>query len=134
MLDLRIHHVSIVVTDLERAVAFYQKAFGLERIPRPPFKIKGAWLVCHGIQIHLILYPEGSFRTRPVIDNNDGHFSFHTRDFYGILDHLLAQGFREDVAEDDPMRLFVIRDGAAGFPQLYLCDPDGNIIEINGAP
>jgi hypothetical protein len=25
------------------------------------------------------------------------------------------------------------RDGPAGFPQLFLLDPDRNIIEINGA-
>lgn len=134
MLDLRVHHVSMVVTDLERSVAFYQKAFGLERLARPPFKTEGAWLACHGIQIHLILYPQGTFRTSGTIDNSDLHFSFHTRDFYGVLDHLLEQGFREDVAEDDPMRLFVIREGLAGFPQLYLLDPDRNIVEINGAP
>jgi glyoxylase I family protein len=134
MLDLRVHHVSIVVTDLERSVAFYQRAFGLERLARPPFKTEGAWLVCHGIQIHLILYPQGTFRAAATIDNNDAHFSFHTRDFYGVLDHLVAEGFREDAEEGDPMRLFVIREGLAGFPQLYLMDPDRNIVEINGAP
>jgi len=26
------------------------------------------------------------------------------------------------------------RDGPAGFPQVYLLDPDNNIIEVNGAP
>jgi hypothetical protein len=28
----------------------------------------------------------------------------------------------------------VRRDGPAGFPQLFILDPDRNIIEINGAP
>lgn len=134
MLDLRLHHVSIVVTDLERSVAFYQKAFGLERLPRPPFKTQGAWLDCHGQQIHLILYPQGTYRANEAIDNNDVHFSFHTRDFYAILDHLLAQGFHEGPDENDPMRLYVLRDGPAGFPQLYLRDPDRNVVEVNGAP
>jgi hypothetical protein len=41
---------------------------------------------------------------------------------------------REDAAEDDPMRIMVRRDGPAGFPQLFVLDPDRNIIEINGAP
>jgi hypothetical protein len=27
-----------------------------------------------------------------------------------------------------------VRRGPAGFPQLFLLDPDRNIIEINGAP
>jgi len=134
MLDLRVHHLSIVVTDLERSVEFYQQAFGLERLARPPFKTEGAWLSCHGFQIHLIHYPQGTFRETGTIDNNDTHFAFHTRDFDGILDHLVGLGFREDAEEGDPMRLFVLRQGLAGFPQLYLLDPDRNIVEINGAP
>lgn len=134
MLDLRLHHVSIVVTDLERSVAFYQKAFGLERLARPPFKTVGAWLACGDLQIHLILYPQGTFRAQSAIDNNDIHFAFNTREFYVILDHLLAQGFREDVDVDDPMHIYVLREGLAGFPQLYVRDPDRNMVEINGAP
>ena len=43
---------------------------------------------------------------------------------------LTVNGFREDAAENDPMRVIVRR---TGFPQLFLLDPDRNIIEINGA-
>ena len=32
------------------------------------------------------------------------------------------------------MRVMVRRGGPAGFPQLFVLDPDRNIIEINGAP
>jgi hypothetical protein len=42
-------------------------------------------------------------------------------------------GFRADAAEDDPKRMILKRTGMAGFPQLYLIDPDHNIIEVNGA-
>ena len=31
-------------------------------------------------------------------------------------------------------RVMIRRDGPTGFPQLFLLDPDRNIIEINGAP
>jgi hypothetical protein len=61
-------------------------------------------------------------------------FCLRTDDFEGALDVLTANGFREDAAEDDPMRVMIRRDGPAGFPQLFLLDPDRNIIEINGAP
>ena len=47
---------------------------------------------------------------------------------------LIVNGFREDAAEDGPMRVMVRRDGPADFPQLFILDPDRNIIEINGAP
>ena len=81
----------------------------------------------------MILHPPGSFRSGNI-DNDDCHFAFRTDDFDGALATLTANGFREDAAEDDPMRVMVRRNGLAGFPQLYLLDPDRNIIEINGAP
>lgn len=134
MLGLGVHHVSLVVTDLERSIAFYQSVFGLERLSRPPFKMPGAWLASGPLQIHLVANAEASFRPHPTVDNNDWHFAFRTDDFDAVLKHLLATGFREDAAEDDPHRILVLRQGLAGFPQLYVRDPDNNVIEVNGAP
>jgi glyoxylase I family protein len=133
MAQLALHHVNVIVTDLPRSLDFYQKLFGLTIIERPPFKNAGAWLGCGAVQVHLSLYPPGSFRTGNV-DGADCHFAFRTDDFDGVLATLTANGFREDAAEDDPMRVMVRRNGPAGFPQLFLLDPDRNIIEINGAP
>ena len=75
----------------------------------------------------------GFFRTGNI-DNDGCHLAFRTDDFDGALATLTANGFREDAAEDDPMHVTVRRDGPAGFPQLFILDPDRNIIEINGAP
>ena len=133
MPEFQLHHVSIVITDLHRSVDFYQSLFGFERLERPPFKTQGAWLACGAVQIHLIQYPPGTFRTRPI-DTSDGHFCLRTDDFDGVLAGLVAKGFREDGDPDDPSFIVVIRNGAAPFPQLYLRDPDRNIVEINGAP
>jgi glyoxylase I family protein len=133
MAQLALHHVNVIVSDLPRSLAFYQKLFGLTMLPRPPFKNAGAWLACDTLQVHLSLYPPGSFRTGNV-DAADCHFAFRTDDFESALDVLTANGFREDAAEDDPMRVMIRRDGPAGFPQLFFLDPDRNIIEINGAP
>jgi glyoxylase I family protein len=144
MAQFALHHVNLIVTDLPRSLAFYQNLFGLTIMERPPFKSVGAWLACGALQVHLTLHPPGSFRTGNI-DNDDGvhlmkpmpqlcHFAFRTDDFDGALATLTANGFREDAAEDDPMRVMVRRNGPAGFPQLYLLDPDRNIIEINGAP
>jgi glyoxylase I family protein len=140
MAQLALHHVNLIVTDLPRSLAFYQNLFGLRIMERPPFKSVGAWLACGALQVHLTLHPPGSFRTGNI-DNDDcalwprfPHFAFRTDDFDGALATLTANGFREDAAEDDPMRVMVRRNGPAGFPQLYLLDPDRNIIEINGAP
>jgi glyoxylase I family protein len=82
--------------------------------------------------VHLIVHRPGPFRTGNI-DNDDCHFAFRTNDFDRALATLTANGFREDAAENDPMRVMVRRNSPAGFQQLFLLDPDRNIIEINGA-
>ena len=134
MPELMLHHVSIIVRDLDISLPFYRDVFGLTPITRPPFPFPGAWLGCGALQIHLIVYPGGSFRTSNKIDRNDLHFAFRTDDFDGIVGRLQSMGFDVDAAEGDPKKIFLNRQALAGFPQLYLLDPDRNIIEINGAP
>lgn len=128
-----LHHVALVTTDPERSAAFYQSIFGLKRLARPPFKIEGVWLDCGpSLQLHLTKHLPGNFRTAGV-DNNDVHFAFRTDDFEGVLERLTGAGFREDASEDDPHRVLINRSGMAGFLQLYVMDPDRNIIEVNTA-
>jgi glyoxylase I family protein len=100
MAQLVLHHVNVIVTDLLQSLDFCQKLFGLTTIERPPFKNAGAWLACGALQVHLSLYPPGSFRTGNI-DGADCHFAFRTDDFDGALATLTATGFREDAAEDD---------------------------------
>ena len=69
----------------------------------------------------MIVHLPGSFRTGNI-DNDDCHLAFRTEDFDGALATLTAHGFRDDAAEEDPMRVMVLRNGL-GFPQLYLLDP-----------
>ena len=78
MAQLALHHVNLIVTDLPRSLAFYQNLFGLTIIERPPFKGAGAWLACGALQVHLTLYPSGSFRTGNV-DGADSPFCFPHR-------------------------------------------------------
>ena len=133
MVEVRLHHVAVIVTDLARSAPFYQQLFGLAPIARPPFSIPGLWLGVGDLQVHLTVYAPGNFRSRQV-DNDDVHFAFNTRDFEGFVAHAQAMGFSEDAPRDDPMHMILKRQGMAGFPQLYLMDPDRNIIEVNGAP
>ena len=55
-------------------------------------------------------------------------------DFEATVDKLAAAGIRESDDEQEPLRMVLRPAGAAGFPQLFLIDPDNNLIEINGAP
>ncbi|SMX40828.1 VOC family protein [Maliponia aquimaris] len=133
MPHLRLHHVSLPVRDLARAAAFYEGALGLERLERPGFGFTGLWYACGDGQLHLIVNPEGSYRSGPVT-GQDAHFALATADFDGALSRLEAVGYSAETAPDDPRHLRVKRDSDAGFAQVFLMDPDGHLVEINRAP
>ncbi len=128
-----IHHVLVLTVDLQRSLAFYVDVLGLRPVDRPAFPHDGAWLQAGATQVHLLLYPGGSFRDRGDVDPNDVHFALRVDDFEAALRELGRHGFREDAADGDPKRLVVRRQGIAGFPQVYMLDPDRNIVEINSA-
>ena len=132
--DLLLHHVSYPVRDVERSAKFYQDIFELSLLPRPDFGIDGVWLECGDRQIHLVSNPKsGTFRLDKNIDIADVHFAFRTDDFESMVEKLSDHGYSETLPKDDPKWLLVIREGLAGFPQLYLLDPDRHTIEVNSA-
>ena len=132
MSDLRLHHVAVVVRDVERSLHFYRDFLGLSAKPRPAFQVGGAWLDASDREVHLVAHPGGTFRTGPC-DTDDIHFACNTADFEGFLARAAAHGFSEAAVGDDPMRMIVRRNSLAGYPQAYLLDPDRNIVEVNGA-
>ncbi len=128
-----IHHVSLATTDLARAAEFYGNVIGLKQLQRPPLRSKGVWFECGSLTLHLIANPAGSFRDSTRIDPRDMHFALRVEDFEAAIGELASKGFRQDAAEDDPMRIAIDRESLAGFPQAYVLDPDRNVVEINGA-
>ena len=55
MQPLAVHHVSIMVPDVEKALDFYTDVLGLEQRPdRPELGIGGAWLDAGPQQLHLV--------------------------------------------------------------------------------
>ena len=128
-----LHHASVITTDLERSLEFYRDVLGLVPIDRPPFDIAGVWLACGPSQLHLTVYPAGNFRRKSTIDINDTHFALRVSDFDETLRLLNGKDFHEDLPEGDAKRLVVKRTGPVGFPQIYLLDPDGHVLEINAA-
>ncbi len=133
VMEILLHHVAVITRDLDRSAHFYEHVLQFQRIVRPPFSIDGRWLSAGpSLQIHLTVYPQGNFRSGPV-DNDDVHFALRTDDFEAAVSRLVAAGYNPDAAPDDPMRMILKRTGPAGFPQLYVMDPDRNIMEINGA-
>ncbi|WP_423067419.1 VOC family protein [Devosia sp. CN2-171] len=132
MPSLMLHHVSIPITNIDRSLAFYRDIFELQPLPRPNFPIGGAWLACGDRQVHLVEHADATFRNGDI-DNNDIHFAFRTDDFDAVVAKLEAHGFSQTAPNDDPRRIMMKRTGAAGFAQLYVLDPDRNVVEVNAA-
>ena len=125
-----LHHVSLPVTDLARARSFYANVLELAEIERPPFDFPGAWYQVGDRHLHLIVSENLTFRPTNAINSRDIHFAIRVRSYRGALQHLAANGY----SASSPDERFKLREnpaGTAGFPQVYLLDPDRNVIEIN---
>jgi catechol 2,3-dioxygenase-like lactoylglutathione lyase family enzyme len=117
-----LHHVGLVVTDLTAAKAFYGGMLGLQELPRPAFDFGGAWYALNDRQLHLIVHPPAlALRGTNEIDPRDGHVALRVADFEAALGHLKAHGV--------PVR--ASRNNLTPWAQIYVTDPDGNVIELN---
>lgn len=128
-----LHHVSLPVTDVERSRRFYREVMGLSEIARPPFDFPGAWfaLGTAGQQLHLIAGgTTPTLRGSKPVDSRDIHFAVRVENFAAAQRALEVLGYAVDAA-DDLMRMKLNPKATAGFPQIYILDPDHNVIEIN---
>lgn len=129
----QLHHVTLTVSDLERSRRFYREVLGLAEIPRPNFPFPGAWFDVSGAQqLHLIVHDRSTFREGKPLDTRDIHFAVRVSGYWETVEELLSRGYREDSA-DEFRKLIVNPKATAGFPQIYILDPDRHVIEINAA-
>jgi glyoxylase I family protein len=110
---LAVHHVSINVSDVEAAVAFYTGTLGgTLRGDRPDFGIGGAWIDLGGQQVHLV--------EAPVPRNLGQHFAIQVGDLDAVVDELRAKGVEvADAVSVGPNR------------QTFIDDPSGNPVELH---
>jgi glyoxylase I family protein len=126
-----IHHIALTVTDIKRSRRFYREILAIEEVPRPPFPFAGAWFQFgDSQQIHLIAHSHATFRDKPL-DTRDVHFAVRVPSYQAAVEFLRAKGFREDADPDDPYRMILQPRPITGYPQIYICDPDRHVIEIN---
>jgi glyoxylase I family protein len=118
----KIHHVSLAVRELAPAKAFYSK-LGFQEIERPPFASTGTWyaLGSGGQQLHLLQFPSGETLRESKIDSTDGHFAIWVKSFSKTVEALEAASIPYEARPNS----------VAGFTQIYILDPDKNIIEFD---
>ena len=130
-----LHHVSVPVRNLERSKQFYREILGLEEIPRPNFPFGGAWFrLAEKQELHLILeHTDATYRGGKGIDPGDYHLAVRVRSYRDTLAFLSSKGYREDLPDQDPLKVRPVPKPITGYPQIYILDPDRHLIEINAA-
>lgn len=113
-----IHHVSVLVSDTGKALAFYRDLLGLDLAVRPELGFAGAWLTVGAGQIHLIELPDpDSARDAPQHVGRDRHLALAVTDLPGIERRLREAGV-------------AVRPSRSGRAALFCRDPDGNGVEL----
>lgn len=117
---LKLHHASLIVEDLNIALAFYREVLGLEvDEARPDLGYPGAWLILPGQQqIHLMqLENPDSKNERPEHGGRDHHVAFAVSSIEKIASSL------------DELEM-PFSKSKSGRKALFCRDPDGNALEF----
>ncbi len=118
---MQIHHVSLIVADTGRALAFYRDLLGLPQAERPDLGFHGAWLAVGDRQIHLLELPNPDAVTgRPEHGGRDRHLALVCDDLDALIARFEAAGIRYTRSR-------------SGRPAIFCRDPDGNAIELIAA-
>ena len=121
----QISHVSVTVTDVAKARDFYTGLLGLTEIPRPAFEFPGIWYSLGGdLQLHIILNDQ---LVRPAVERETiqaryPHFALWTDDCDATAKRISDVGL--------PCRDVI--SGPTGLRQVFVKDPDGNMVEFLG--
>lgn len=118
--DIRLHHVSLIVSDTSRSLGFYRDVLGLaEDASRPDLGYPGAWLKAgEGLQVHLLELPNPDpVERRPAHGGRDRHVAFSVPDLDTLRKRLDAHHIAYTLS----------RSGRAA---LFCRDPDGNACEL----
>jgi catechol 2,3-dioxygenase-like lactoylglutathione lyase family enzyme len=132
-----IHHVNLESRNVRKTAAFYTAILGMEEkdwifpatrgyLPGDPGKLAlfGDGRGSH-TGLHLI-HPDPDFADRNNLMHNPsigGHVAFEVSDLEAVKSRLREAGIR--YSDAGPFAI-------PGYTHIYLEDPDGNLIEVNG--
>ena len=113
----RIDHVTILVTDIDRARRFYTAVLGLTEVPRPEsFDFPGAWFQIGPTVLHVLGKPQADTLS-------PRHFCLWVADIQAAARHARDAGCEVKWQASHKI---------PGIDRFFLYDPDSNRIEIQG--
>ena len=118
---IKINHVALVVSNLEKACEFYEKELGLEAIPAFLFDYPTAFFKFNEEQqLHLTEWEDKfSFRGHICVQVDDINAIFFRMKELGVIDTSPWGKVRQ------------LPDGAI---QMFVRDPSGNLVEFSSDP
>ena len=113
-----VNHVSVLVSDTERALAFYHGLLGLPLLARPELGFPGAYLDAGNAQLHLLeLAPPQPPGGAAGHGGRDRHVALDVADLDEAAAALQAAGIGYTLSR-------------SGRRALFCRDPDGNALEL----
>ncbi len=109
-------HTALLISDLERAEAFYESVLSLAKIERS-LSYAGAWYAVGDSQLHLIV--------AETLAPQEAHPKWGRRPHLAIAIPDLDAAIAHLNAAHCPLQM-----SASGRRALFVQDPDGNIIEL----
>jgi len=112
-------HLSVLVADAEKALAFYQEILGLQTVDRPNLGFPGYWLdLQNGQTIHLMqLNNPYTDIERPEHGGRDFHFALRVKALDAFVEQLEQRGLP-------------FTQSKSGRKALFFKDLDNNVIEL----
>lgn len=119
MAATRINHVSIHADDLEVSARFYEELFGMRRVAAPRFRERVVWLALGDQQLHI-------FERGDVEAPRAHHLGLDVDDFEAVYRKAKERGLLEGDTWHQAVRYH-----PAGWVQMYIRDPAGNLVEVD---
>jgi glyoxylase I family protein len=117
-INLKLHHVSLIVSNTEEALKFYRDILGLKTCQRPDLPFPGAWLELNDQQIHLLELPNPDpVSGRPEHGGRDRHTAFTVSNITVIQRRLEERSIPYTISK-------------SGRNALFCRDTTGNAIEF----
>ena len=124
-----LHHVALIVSDIERAAAFYEGILGLREVARSWRAERQSWKLDlelpDGTQLELFTFPGAPARPSRPKALGARHLALRVDELDRWIAHLSGHGVTVEPVRIDPL---------TGARFTFFADPDGLPLELVGPP